>query len=63
MEKEKKEAPGWVTCAINASKDFHYGIEGEIIAIWENPTLTGWQKEARIERMMVNARHAKWGDK
>lgn len=55
--------PGCVILAMNASRDFHYGIESQIEAIWEDATLTGWQKEARIERLMVNARKAKWGNK
>lgn len=57
------ETPYWVLDAIDASKDFHYGIEDEITAVWENPTFTEQQKQCKIDRLMVNARHKKWNKK
>ena len=54
--------PDWVTRAMNASVDFHYGVEAEIEAIWEDSAITDEQKKAKIERLMVNARHGKWGE-
>lgn len=63
MSKKKSEVlPYWVAQAISASEDFHYGIEDKIEAIWNDGTLTKLQKQARIERAMVNARHEKWKD-
>lgn len=52
--------PGWVTQALEASRDFHYGIEDDIDAVWNDPNLTNQQMKARIDRLMVNARHEKW---
>ena len=58
----EKNIPEWLSRAIHASEDFHYGIEREIKEVWENPTLTELQKQCRIDRLMVNARNEKWAE-
>lgn len=60
--KMEKNIPEWLSRAIHASEDFHYGIEREIKEVWENPTLTELQKQCRIDRLMVNARNEKWAE-
>lgn len=57
---EQIDVPIWVERAIDASRDFHYGIENEIETVWADSALTEQQKKGRIERLMINARHAKW---
>lgn len=51
------EEPVWLKRAKEASIDFKYGIEDELDAVWKSD-LTEAQKRAKVERMMVTARHA-----
>lgn len=59
---ETLEKPDWLRHAISASEDFGYGIEKDIEDVWADTTLTEQQKRSRINRMMTNARHEKWGN-